>query len=98
MREKALKPPSVTDIAGMVLGRLHFHQPVLSVLPIQMESTPSKDGAGNQTETYAYHLWNANHINDDRYHKDGKQAANEDKEVLCYQTFKLCRTANAFVY
>jgi hypothetical protein len=97
MREKALKPPSVADIVGMVLGCLYFHQPVLSVLPIQMESTPNKDRAGNQTESYAYHLRNANHVDDDRYHKYGKQTADKNEEVLSYQTLKFCRTANAFI-
>jgi hypothetical protein len=97
MCKKALQPPPVADIAGMVLGGLHFHQPVLPVLPVQVKGQPDKDGAGNQTESYAYHLRNANHINDNRYHKDGKQAADEDKEVLSYQTLKLRRAADAFI-
>jgi len=46
----------------MVLGCLHLHQAVPPVLSIQMESAPDKDGTGYNAKAHAYHLGNADHV------------------------------------
>lgn len=63
-----------------------FHQSVCAVLLVKPERLPHQQQGGSNTESDAKPLTDTCHKQDDEHHKDGKQAARKDEEVLTFQS------------
>jgi len=66
-----------------------FHQSVCAVLFVEPERLPHQQQGGGNAEPDANPLADTCHKQDDEHHKDGKQAARKDEEVLTFQPFEL---------
>ena len=74
-----------------------FHESIFPKLLIQVKGHPYQYRCSNYTEANANPLVNANHIHDDKNHKNGQQTSSEDEQVLGFQTFELHTFAYSFI-
>lgn len=78
-------------------GCKEFHQSVAAEMFVERKGEPYQSGSGCYPEQDASSLADARHIHHDEKDEYGKQATDEEKEVLCPQPLKLHVTAHSFI-
>src|SRR5690554_5821213 len=82
----------------MSFSRTYFHQTVFAVLFVQRKGLPHNERSTACSEEQADVITYASHIQYHHENERSEKTACEDEQVLCFQSFKFYRSANAFVY
>jgi hypothetical protein len=95
--EQAAGISAVYQVARVLAFCQHFHQSILPVFRIQIESQPYQSGGGDNAETDADPLVYTCHIHNHKDYEYSQQTARKDEEILTFQALKFHALANAFI-
>jgi len=95
--EQALGRFAVDQETGMLPFGQPFHQSVFSIPFVQLKGHPDQNRCRDDSETDADPLVDPRHIHDDEEHKEGKQSARKNEQVLGFEALKFYTLAYSFV-